>query len=45
MYLRELYGSKFHTVTTSNVILYNDVKNSNFYQKGIYQVLEMSSSI
>ena len=26
MYLRELSGSKFHSVTSSNVILYNDVK-------------------
>ena len=25
MYLRELSGSKFHSVTSSNVILYNDV--------------------
>ena len=29
-YLRELSGSKFHSVTSSNVILYNDVKNSIF---------------
>ena len=29
MYLRELSGSKFHSVTSSNVIhLYNDVQNS-----------------
>ena len=28
MYLRELSGFKFHSVTSSNVILYNDVKNS-----------------
>ena len=27
MYLRELSGSKFHSVTSSYVILYNDVKN------------------
>ena len=26
MYLRELSGSKFYSVTCSNVILYNDVK-------------------
>ena len=26
MCLRELSGSKFHSVTSSNVILYNDVK-------------------
>ena len=26
-YLRELSGSKFHSVTCSNVVLYNDVKN------------------
>ena len=26
MYLRELSRSKFHSVTSSNVILYNDVK-------------------
>ena len=25
MYLYELSGSKFHSVTSSNVILYNDV--------------------
>ena len=30
MYLRELSGSKFHSVTGSNVILYNDVKNAIF---------------
>ena len=40
-YLRELSG--FHSVTSSNVILYNDVKN--FHQKWIYQVLEINSSI
>ena len=45
MYLRELSGSKFHSVTCSNVILYNDVKNSSFIKKWIYQVLELSSSI
>ena len=28
MYLRELSGSKFHSVTSSNKILYNAVKNS-----------------
>ena len=28
MHLRELSGSKFHSVTSSNVILYNDIKNS-----------------
>ena len=39
MYLCELPGSKFLSVTSSNVILYNDD------QKWIYQVLEMSSSI
>ena len=27
-YLCELSGSKFHSVTSSNAILYNDVKNS-----------------
>ena len=47
MYLHELSGSKFHSVTSSNVILYNDVKSSIFiiFLKWIYQVLEMSSSI
>ena len=45
MYLRELSGLKFHSVTSSHVILYNDVKNSIFHQKLIYLVLEMSSSI
>ena len=34
MYLRELSGSKFHFVTSSNVILYNDVKNSIFIKGG-----------
>ena len=35
MYLCELSGSKFHSVTSSNVILYmyNDVKNSTFHKK------------
>ena len=35
MYLCELSGSKFHSVTTcsSNVILYNDVKNFKFSSK------------
>ena len=27
MYLRELFGYKFHSATSSDVILYNDVKN------------------
>ena len=35
MYLRNLSGSKFHSITSSNVILYNDVKNSIFI-KWIY---------
>ena len=43
-YLRELSGSKFHSVTSSNVILHNDVKTQ-FHQKWIYLVLELSSSI
>ena len=43
--MREFSGSKFHSVTSSNVILPNDVKNSIFYQKWIYLVLELSSSI
>ena len=34
MYLRELSGSKFHSVTSTNVILYNDVKNSIFIKSG-----------
>ena len=35
-YLRELSRSKFHSVTSSHVILYNDVKNSyNVHQKRI----------
>ena len=34
VYLRELSGSKFHSVTSSNVILYNDVKNSIFIKSG-----------
>ena len=34
MYLRELSGAKFHSVTSSNVILYNDVKNSIFTKSG-----------
>ena len=34
MYLRELSGYKFHSVTSSNVILYNDVKNSVFIKSG-----------
>ena len=38
-YLRELSGSKFHSVTSSNVILYNHVKNSIYFlQKWIYLV-------
>ena len=49
MYLREhgeLSGSKFHSVTSANVILYNDVKNSIFIKSGyIDLVLELSSSI
>ena len=45
MYLRKLSGSKFNSVTSSNVILYNDIKNLNFHQKWIYQVLEINSSI
>ena len=32
--LCELSGSKFHSVTSSNVILYNDVKNSIFIKSG-----------
>ena len=40
-YLRELSGSKFHSVTSCNVIVYK----LNFNHKWIYQVLEMSSSI
>ena len=35
MYLRELSGSKFHSVTSSNIILYNDVKNSIFINSGL----------
>ena len=35
IYLRELSGSKFHSVTSSNVILYNDVKNSIFIKIGL----------
>ena len=36
MYLRELSGSKFHSVTSSNVILYNDVKKTiNFIKSGL----------
>ena len=34
MYLRELSGSKFHSVNSSNVILYNEVKNSIFIKSG-----------
>ena len=34
MYLRALSGSKFHSVTSSNVILYNDVTNSIFIKSG-----------
>ena len=34
MYLRELSRAKFHSVTSSNVILYNDVKNSIFIKSG-----------
>ena len=34
MYLCELSGSKFHSVISSNVILYNDVKNSVFIKSG-----------
>ena len=34
MYLRELSRSKFHSVTSSNVILYNDAKNSIFLKSG-----------
>ena len=33
-FLRELSGSKFHSVTSSYVILYNDVKNSIFIKSG-----------
>ena len=40
---RELSGSKFHSVTSSSVILYNDVKNSIFTKSGFYQVLEINS--
>ena len=32
-YLCELSGSKFHSVTSSNIILYNDVKKLNFPSK------------
>ena len=32
--LRALSGSKFHSVTSSHVILYNDVKNSIFIKSG-----------
>ena len=45
MYLRELSRSKFHPVTSSNVILYNDVKNSVFIKSGFNTFWEMSSSI
>ena len=38
MYLRELSGSKFHSVTSSNVILYIDVKNSTFIKSGFSNV-------
>ena len=34
MYLRELSRSKFHFVTSSNVILYNDIKNAIFIKSG-----------
>ena len=34
MYLCELSGSKFHSITSSNVILYNDVTNSIFTKSG-----------
>ena len=34
-YLHELSGSKFHSVPSSNVILYNDVKNSIFIKSGL----------
>ena len=34
LHLRELSGSKFHFVTSSNVIMYNDVKNSIFIKSG-----------
>ena len=34
MYLHELSRSKFHSVTSSNVILYNDAKNSIFIKSG-----------
>ena len=34
MYLQELSGPKFHSVTSSNVTLYNDVKNSIFTKSG-----------
>ena len=42
MYLRELSRSKFHSVTSSNVILYNDVKNS--FSSKVDFFSEMSSS-
>ena len=45
MYLRELSRSKFHSVTNSNVILYNDAKNSIFIKSGFNTFLEMSSFI
>ena len=45
MYLRELSESKFHSVTRSNVILYNDVKNAIFIKSGFIRCLEISSSI
>ena len=40
MYLRELSGSKFHSVTSSNIILYNDVKNSIFTKSGFIRFLK-----
>ena len=45
MYLRELSGSKFHSVTSSTVILYNDVKNSIFTNSGFIRLLEINSSV
>ena len=48
-YLRELSGSKFHSVTSSNVILYNDVKtqfSSKVYLSGFgNELFNFSSTV
>ena len=45
VYLHELSGSKFHSVPSSNVILYNDVKNSIFTKIGFIRFWKYTSIV